>query len=165
MGRGFHGMHLVSADEAKTQSLRIQNPDSSLTIGFNYTSYLKTFPLTFAEEHELVMKKHSTLSLKVQETQGLIVYEEQDNGQEIAHPIFCTHAELDDLRLFLSDRSYLVKEVANLVGRPYRCGWVDIDLQETVKKDIAVKLVVNQPLPASILKLGAKVQLVPHYTS
>ncbi len=165
MGRSFHGNHLVSKEESETQQLRTQHPDSQLTIGFNYTSFLETFPLTFAEEHELVMKKHSVLSLKIQETQSLTVYEEQDNGKEVAHPIACIHVEPDDLRLFLSDRSYLVKEVVNLVGRPYRSGWVDIDLQETVKKDIAIKLVVNQPYPASILKLGAKVQLVPHYTS
>ena len=143
--------------------IKLTNPIKAFSIGFNYTSVLKLFPLAFNEEVDSIPKRNVTLGLKVYNTKDGWVEEHQEDGTLVAHSLRSSILPHNHCNYHTSDRGYLVKEVAAILAPPYQSGWLEIPMKEGIKRDICVEITVNTPAPFTLLKVSAKAQLLDRY--
>ena len=147
----------------KGDQIKLMKPIKAFSIGFNYTSVLKLFPLAFNEEVDSIPKRNVTLGLKVYNTKDGWVEEHQEDGTLVAHSLRSPILPHNHFNYHTSDRGYLVKEVAAILAPPYQSGWLEIPMKEGIKRDICVEITVNTPAPFTLLKVSAKAQLLDRY--
>lgn len=71
----------------KSDQIKLTKPIKAFSIGFNYTSVLKLFPLTFSEEADVIPKRNVTLGIKVYNTKDGWVEERQEDGSIVTHSL------------------------------------------------------------------------------
>jgi len=153
----------------KGDQVKLTKPIKAFSIGFNYASSLKLFPLMFAEEADPIPKRNVNLGLKVYNTKDGWVEEHQEDGSTVMHSLRSSllphnhRGSTLDFNNHMSDRGYLVKEVAAILVPPYQSGWLEIPMKEAIKRDICVSITVNTPAPFTLLRVSAKAQLLEHY--
>ena len=143
--------------------IKLTKPIKAFSIGFNYISVLKLFPLAFSEEADPIPKRNINLGIKVYNTKDGWVEEHQEDGSTVTHSLRSPALPHDHYNNHISDRGYLIKEVAAILAPPYQSGWLDIPMKETIKRDVCVTITVNTPAPFTLLKVSAKAQLLEHY--
>ncbi len=134
-----------------------------LSCGFVYSSVLKTFPLIFPDEYEHIDKKDTAMGLKLFNSKGGYLEEMTSTGQTIKHSVKCPKLNLDNTQFYLSDKKYLMADSIRSISSPYVSGWVHFNCNRDISKDVDLVYVVDKPYPASVLRIYAKVKLIPHY--
>jgi len=147
----------------KGDQIKLTKPIKAFSIGFNYASVLKLFPLAFSEEADPIPKRNVSLGVKVYNTKDGWVEEHQEDGSVVPHSLRSPVLPHNHFSNHTSDRGYLVKEVAAILTPPYQSGWLDIPMKEAIKRDVCVSITVNTPAPFTLLRLSAKAQLLEHY--
>jgi hypothetical protein len=143
--------------------IKLTKPIKAFSMGFNYASIVKLFPLAFNEEVDAVPKRNVSLGLKVYNTKDGWVEERQEDGSVITHSLRSSILPHNHFNYHMADSGYLVKEVAAILVPPYQSGWLDIPMKEAIKRDIFVTITVNTPAPFTLLKVSAKAQLLENY--
>jgi hypothetical protein len=143
--------------------IKLTKPIKAFSMGFNYASVLKLFPLAFNEEVDAVPKRNVSLGLKVYNTKDGWVDERQEDGSLITHSLRSSILPHNHFNYHIADSGYLVREVAAILAPPYQSGWLDIPMKEAIKRDICVTITVNTPAPFTLLKVSAKAQLLENY--
>ena len=134
-----------------------------MSIGFNYKSVLKTFPLVFPEETQHLMKKDAGVHLKLFNTKGGYIEEKVSESGVQKQFIHTPKVDFDIINNYLPDKKYLMAETINSIKTPYLSGWLYFACNRPVDKDIDLTYVVDKPYPATILKIDAKAKIFPHY--
>lgn len=147
----------------KGNEIKLTKPIKAFSMGFNYTSVLKLFPLAFNEEVDSIPKRNVTLGIKVYNTKDGWVEEHQEGGAVVAHSLRGSVLPHNHLNYHASDRGYLVKEVAAVLAPPYQSGWLEIPMKEGIRRDVCVSITVNTPAPFTLLKVTTKAQLLDRY--
>ncbi len=147
----------------KGEQIKLTKPIKAFSIGFNYTSILKLFPLAFNEEVDAIPKRNVTLGLKVYNTKDGWVEEHQEDGTVVMHSLRSSILPHNHFNYHTSDKGYLVKEVAAILAPPYQSGWLEIPMKEGIKRDVCVTITVNTPAPFTLLKVSTKAQLLDRY--
>lgn len=144
--------------------IKLKYPARFLAVGFNYASVLQTFPFIFPDEVEHAPKSNVEIGVKLFNTKGGYIEEKLDNGQVIKQHINSKFIDTDNLVRFSGSKEYLaIKEVTNIVSTPYKSGWVNFILNNSIKQDVDFTFVINKPYPATILKIYAKAKILPSY--
>ncbi|HJD55378.1 MAG TPA: hypothetical protein LFW21_01750 [Rickettsia endosymbiont of Pyrocoelia pectoralis] len=144
--------------------IKLKQPARFLSVGFNYSSILQTFPFIFPDEVEHMPKGSVEVGVKLFNTKGGYIREKLDSGEVIKQHINSKFIDTDNLVRFAGRKGYLaVKEVTNVVSTPYKSGWVNFIMKEQIKQDVDFTFVVDKPYPATILKIYAKAKILPSY--
>ncbi|HJD55391.1 MAG TPA: hypothetical protein LFW21_01820 [Rickettsia endosymbiont of Pyrocoelia pectoralis] len=144
--------------------IKLKQPTRFLSVGFNYSSILQTFPFIFPDEVEHAPKSNVEIGLKLFNTKGGYIEEKLNDDTIAKQHINSKFIDTDNLVRFTNNKGYLaVKEVTNVVSTPYKSGWVNFVLNSHIKQDVDFTFVVNKPYPATILKIYAKAKILPSY--
>ncbi|WP_342270041.1 hypothetical protein [Rickettsia endosymbiont of Orchestes rusci] len=144
--------------------IKLKQPVRFLSVGFNYSSVLQTFPFIFPDEVEHAPKSSVEIGLKVFNSKGGYIEEKLDNGEINKQHINSSYLDTDNLVRFASNKKYLaIKEVTSSLVTPYKSGWVNFVLNSQINTDVDFTFVVNKPYPASILKIYAKAKILASY--
>ncbi|MFY9589634.1 hypothetical protein [Rickettsia endosymbiont of Halotydeus destructor] len=148
--------------------IKLKQPVRFLSLGFNYSSILQTFPFIFPDEIEHSYKSNVEIGIKVFNTKGGYIEEALENGERHTQHLNSRFVDSDDLVRFGSGKKHLgeylgVNNALNLLTTPYKSGWVNFILKEQIKQDVDFTFVVDKPCPASILKIYAKAKILPSY--
>nr|WP_253307821.1 hypothetical protein [Rickettsia endosymbiont of Ceutorhynchus assimilis] len=144
--------------------IKLKQPVRFLSVGFNYSSVLQTFPFIFPDEVEHAPKSSVEIGLKVFNSKGGYIEEKLDNGEINKQHINSSYLDTDNLVRFANGKKYLaIKEVTSSLATPYKSGWVNFILNSQINTDVDFTFVVNKPYPASILKIYAKAKILASY--
>ncbi|WP_341794123.1 hypothetical protein [Rickettsia endosymbiont of Ceutorhynchus obstrictus] len=155
----LHGIKILD-----NELIKLKYPVRFLSLGFNYSSVLQTFPFIFPDEVEHAPKGSVEIGLKLFNTKGGYIEEKLPNGEINKQHINSSYLDTDNLIRFVNEKKYLAtKEVTNVLARPYKSGWVNFVLNSGIQTDVDFTFVVNKPYPASILKIYAKAKILANY--
>ena len=155
---------LHSSTILNDELIKLKHPVRHLAIGFGYSSVISSFPLIFPEEVEHMPKYDVEMGIKFYNSKGGYLLEKLENNITHKHFINSKYLDSDELVRFINEKKYLAtKEVSDILSTPYTSGWININLLGQIKQDIDFTFIVDQPYPATILKMYAKAKILPNY--